>query len=396
MELVYIVIGLGKKRWSISEKVHSQIKELNALGVSTKGFFFSNEVTQREQLEENIICFPLQANKKRKYFNSFFQGQDNALQVKDILKRELPANCFIYLRYSDAGYGFFKLLNQFEKRIILYLPSHPRERFVERKYSQFGSWGSFLFRWLEYFCCYYIQEKIFYWFFARKLRLLATFTPEFARIMRKKCWGKLSCIYNGDGTNSDEVKLRVPTYNGEKIRLLFMKGSVSNQYWSGLSRLINSINNGFQDKFELYITGVTHGEKYYQQPFVHLTGKLSSGDLNKLCNEVDLGVSNLANYLIHFNETTNMKSREYYARGLPFIQSNTMPDVTGLTEDKFFLCLPNNSSLIDMKMVYDFAIKMRAEKNHTTEMRIFAKKYLDWKVKMKELKEILEKELTHN
>ena len=171
-----------------------------------------------------------------------------------------------------------------------------------------------------------------------------------------------------------------------------MKGSATSQYWSGLSRLIDSINNGFQQNFELYITGATHGEQMYQQSFVKLVGKLSEENLDALCNEVDLGVSNLANYLIHFNQTTNMKSREYYARGLPFIQSNSMPDIDGLPEEKYFLRLPNNASLIDMNLVRDFALKMRADSNHPKEMRIFAKKQLDWNIKMQELKKILEKE----
>lgn len=393
MEVIYIVIGLGKKRWSISEKVHSQIDELNALGVSTSGYFFSNEVSQKEQLQDNIFCFPLKKNKTRKYFNSFFQEQDNMLQACEILKKELPPNAIIYLRYLSAGYGFFSLLKHFGNKIILFIPSNTiRENFIERKFTESLSVGNKIFRWLEYFLFLYMQEQLFYWFHAKRIKVITTFTPEFSEIMRRKIWGNVRFVYNGDGTNTQKVKLRVPVNRGDKVKLLFMKGSSTMQYWSGLSRLIDSINKGYQNKFELYVTGVTHGEKMYQQSFVKLVGKLSEQALDELCNEVDLGVSNLANYLIHFNETTNMKSREYYARGLPFIQSNTMPDITGKEEAKYFLCLPNDASLIDMQKVYDFALKMRADLNHPKEMRIFAKSTLDWSVKMKELKGILESE----
>ena len=90
MQVIYVVIGLGKKKVSISEKIFSQIQELNNLGVSTTGFFYSKEVAQKENINEHIICFPLKENRIRKYFNPFYQAQDNVLQALEILKKELP------------------------------------------------------------------------------------------------------------------------------------------------------------------------------------------------------------------------------------------------------------------------------------------------------------------
>jgi hypothetical protein len=89
--------------------------------------------------------------------------------------------------------------------------------------------------------------------------------------------------------------------------------------------------------------------------------------------------------MIGFNETTNLKSRDYYARGLPFIQANTMPDIDGTDAQRYYLLLPNNDTDIDVQRVYDFALSMRKDKFHAGKMRFFAEKNLDWKVTVAEL-----------
>ena len=170
-----------------------------------------------------------------------------------------------------------------------------------------------------------------------------------------------------------------------------MKGSSSNQPWSGLTRLIESIKQDNKHRFELYVTGNIVNKEDYQEDFIKLTGRLSNEELINLVNDMDLGVSNLANYLIDFNETTNLKSRDYFARGLPFIQANTMPDIEGTTAQNFYLLLPNDNTIIDMNAVADFAFKMREDKEVSQRMRDFAQQKLDWSVTIKELSQNIHK-----
>ena len=106
-----------------------------------------------------------------------------------------------------------------------------------------------------------------------------------------------------------------------------------------------------------------------------------------LTMKIKLVMHNLENYLIHFCETTNLKSRDYYSRGLPFIQSNTMPDIEGTEAAQYYLHVPNDDSIIDMKKVYDFAMEMRKDPSHPQKMHDFAVKHLDWKVTVGELAE---------
>ncbi|NNC82789.1 MAG: hypothetical protein HKN79_04365, partial [Flavobacteriales bacterium] len=194
-------------------------------------------------------------------------------------------------------------------------------------------------------------------------------------------------IYNRDGVDTQAVPARnyqVP--EREEVRIIFLKGSNQEQKWAGLDRLIQSIEAYPDLPFHLYITGNAdrHPERY-GRPFVTLTGRLPFADLEKLIDEVDLGVSNLENYLIHFEETTNLKSRDYFSRGLPFIQSNTMPDIEGTEAAQYYLHIPNDDSIIDMQRVYDFALEMRQKPDHPQKMHDFAVQHLDWNVTVGEL-----------
>ncbi|NNK79988.1 MAG: hypothetical protein HKO93_00695, partial [Flavobacteriales bacterium] len=243
-----------------------------------------------------------------------------------------------------------------------------------------------LFSWWEHLR-YYQREMKLIKKYLPQLKAVVTFTPEFGRILAKDAKGPINSIYNRDGTDTDSVPPRTcKIREGEEVKLIFLKGSQQEQKWAGLDRLIKSIEAHPDIPIRLYITGNAIDQKErYARPFVTLTGRLPFNELEELIDEVDLGVSNLANYLIHFSETTNLKSRDYYSRGLPFIQSNTMPDVEGTVAANYYLHIPNDATIIDMKKVYDFALRMRSEVDHPKKMHQFAVEQLDWKVTTAEL-----------
>ena len=392
MKLIYVYLGGGKNETSVQNKIICQINELNNNSVQTMGYFFTPDVDETYKLAPNVSLIPLQpylGNKK--FFNNFFEAKHFYNQMNDWLKKESDNFDFIFLRHVNANKSYFKLLNNFSNRIYLYIPSNSiMENYREVQYAKKASIVSTLFRWIEFYFCFYFNELNLWKNYLSKLKGVVVFTEEFGNILRKKSKGKINIIYNRDGVNCSEIPIRkFNGYSNPKIKLLFMKGSSSNQPWSGLTRLIESIKQDNKHRFELYVTGNIVNTEDYQEDFIKLTGRLSNEELINLVNEMDLGVSNLANYLIDFNETTNLKSRDYFARGLPFIQANTMPDIEGTTAQNFYLLLPNDNTIIDMNAVADFALKMRQDKEVSQRMRDFAQQKLDWSVTVKELSQNL-------
>lgn len=393
--LIYVYLGgtpTGSS--SVQKKVTDQIEGLNLAGVPCEGWFFTNEVAEETRLGSSIVFKPLKdTHTNHGIFQKHRKRQAQIQQIHAALKQE-KSGAYIFLRHTSSGRAYFNMLKDLGQRIFLYVPSNTlREDYHEFVSGLDGSWAGKIIKTIEYVSFVWWPEFRFYKYYTSKVRACVAFTPEFCKIIRDRSFRKVKTIYNRDGANASRVQLRHPSGEGHKVKLLFMKGSNSTQRWAGLDRLVQSIRETGKGRFELMITGRVFDTQNYADPFITLTGRISDHDLDKLIDEADLGVSNLANYLIDFQETTNMKSREYFMRGLPFIQANTMPDIEGSLMKEYYLLLPNNSGLLDMNRIYDFAMRMRNDKRHPAEMRVFAEKNLDWHITTGELAVSLRKEM---
>jgi len=393
LKLLYIYIGGSNKVTSVQKKVRAQLQGLNEAGIKSEGVFYNEKNHKEEMIDGQIHLVGLPEYKTlRRFFQSYHKLQFHLAYIHKDLEKRAKGYDLIFLRHGGNGPAYERLLDLIAEKTFLYVPSNRiRETYCERYFTKDHSLASAFFGWWEYFNFWRREKKLMKQYFS-KLRGIVTFTPEFGRILQKDSKEPLHLIYNRDGVSTDEVKHRSCVLReGEEIQLIFLKGSATEQKWAGLDRLIRSIEAFPALRFRLYITGNADKQKErYERPFVTLTGRLSDENLEKLIDEVDLGVSNLENYLIHFEETTNLKSRDYYSRGLPFIQSNTMPDIEGTAGKRFYHYIPNDDSIIDMKAVHDFAMEMRNDPEHPRLMHGFALEKLDWRLTTAELaKEIL-------
>jgi hypothetical protein len=385
MKLIYVYIG-GSKPSSVQLKVLNQVKEMNANGIEATGWFFTHEVDADTPLGEHIILKPLKAYpKKYKLFQKNFEAQFQYKQILNALRQTEFDRLFI--RHGSPGTAYFELLKQWADKTFLYIPSNSiAENYQERKANKSNSLIAWVLGWVQYFWFTWLMHYILFWFVLPKLKGVVAFTPEFANILKRKSLGRANTIYNRDGADCNQIKVRNSNLLNPKVySFIFLKGSSMQQPWAGLERLIASIKVRSDIPCLLYITGKVFNPEDYNEPFIKLTGRLEENELEELINGVDLGVSNLANYMIHFNETTNLKSRDYYARGLPFIQANTMPDIEGTIGADYYLNIPNNNELIDMDKVLTFIEKIRANPNHPNEMRKFAEEELSWNKTVGEL-----------
>lgn len=392
-KLLYIYMGGSRNVTSIHLKSRAQVRGMNEAGIDTHGYFFTEKVTEEEKLDDQLTLMPLpEYTGVHRYFQADHLSQFNYSHVLSVLKERAKDFDFIFLRHIGNGPAYEELLEFIAHKTLLYVPSNRiRERYCERRYTVHNSWASAFFGWWEYFT-YWRREKRLMKKFYPRLKGIVTFTPEFGRIIQRESSKPMNIIYNRHGVDTAQVPARSSKQRtGEEVKLIFLKGSATEQRWAGIERLMRSIEAYPQLKFKLYITGNAYKQpERYDKPFVSLTGRLPFKELDALIDEVDLGVSNLENYLIHFEETTNLKSRDYYSRGLPFIQSNTMPDIEGTEAAEFYLYIPNDDSIIDMQAVFDFAIRMRENQDHPEEMHRFAVEHLDWGITTGELaKEIL-------
>jgi hypothetical protein len=379
----------GAKHSSVQQKVVNQIHSMQHNGLDAYGMFFTLEVKEETVYDPFITLVPLKAYEGTpRLFKNFFESNFYTKQVIEILKKKEFERLFI--RHTTPTPALFKLLKCFARQTYLYIPSQViAEEYQERKHNQSHSVISYILGWLEYFIFIYLGHYFLFWFVLPKLKGVVAFTPEFANMLKRKSLGRAKTIYNRDGADCNYVKPRKYIAQVGPIKMIFLKGSSMQQPWAGLERLVASIKARPDIPCELYITGKIYNPESFTEPFIRLTGRLSEEELKELINKVDIGVSNLANYMIGFNETTNLKSRDYYARGLPFIQANTMPDIEGTVGANYYLNLPNNSELIDIDLVNEFVNKLRKNSQHPKEMHEFAKEFLEWDKTLSELVNVI-------
>ena len=106
-------------------------------------------------------------------------------------------------------------------------------------------------------------------------------------------------------------------------------------------------------------------------------GKMYGEELAKMFDLCDVGSNALAQYRKNLGATSELKVREYTARGLPFLCSVEDPALEH-TEDPFWLEVANDESVPDMQEIVEFVLKMREDEQHPQRMRAYAQKYMTW------------------
>ncbi|MBO5128784.1 MAG: glycosyltransferase [Oscillospiraceae bacterium] len=188
-----------------------------------------------------------------------------------------------------------------------------------------------------------------------------------------------------NGVNVDAMPLRSPRENTDAVHILAL---ASMSYWHGYDRLIKSLRQytGGQ-RVMIHMVGGNDGGMLPEwkklvsdlelEDRVIFHGKLYGDDLTTMFNLCDIGINSLGLYRKNMDATSELKIREYAARGLPFVCSVEDPAFAFATEE-FWIRVPNDDTIPDMNQIVNFALKMRTDKAHTRKLRDYAEKYMTW------------------
>ncbi len=212
-------------------------------------------------------------------------------------------------------------------------------------------------------------------------------------------------IKTSNGIDVDAVSTKKFTdYNSNEIRLI----SVSNMIkWHGIDRMITGIYQYKKDtldkkRIRFHLVGEGREEQhlrslvkqYNLEDEVIFHGYQFGDDLQGLYDQADIGVEVLG---LHRNKkngiSSSLKSREYFAKGLPFISECQFKDDCKLMSG-YILSVPADESPVDMRAVIDFYDHCYRDKpDGTTELKLhtFAKENLDINVVMKVIFEYIER-----
>ena len=188
-----------------------------------------------------------------------------------------------------------------------------------------------------------------------------------------------------NGIHLEVIPARCPKPDPNTVHILAL---ASMSYWHGYDRLIRSLAEytGDQD-VRIHMVGGNDGgsipawkaltQELGLEEKVVFHGSKSGDALSEMFDLCDVGVNSLGMYRKGFAVTSELKTREYAARGLPFVCS---VDDSALdhAEAPMWLRVPNDDSIPNMAEIVEFAMNMRQDETSVEKLRSYAGEYLTW------------------
>lgn len=175
--------------------------------------------------------------------------------------------------------------------------------------------------------------------------------------------------------------------------------------WHGYDRLIEGLRlyrRNQNGKYNITVDFVGNGplldeykklvEKYNLNNVIHFHGLKSGQELTAVFNTADMGVCSLGCHRKKVFLSSELKSREYLARGLPIVTSTKIDVIPNVFP--YCLRVPEDDSPIDMTSIisfYESNIKNKSQDYIHHEVRKFAEEKCDMKVVMQPILDFVEK-----
>lgn len=351
----------------ISKKIRYQVKALKECGLDVYTCWLDDtDNHKRRMVDENVIADYGSGIKgkilKRIEFDSI------AAYVKE---KQIE---LIYVRYDhNASPYTINLMRKLRKagaRIVMEIPTYPYDQ--EYKGLPFA-YQRILF-----------LDKCFRKRLARYVDKIVTFSDY------NTIWNRPT-IRISNGIDFGEITLK--NSRGDASDCLQLIAVATMHPWHGFDRAIAGLANYYQkhtdpDEYKVYLHIVGCGvpelvesykrevAKHQLEPYVTFHGALYGEALDIVFGQADMGIGSLARHRSDIDKIKTLKNREYAARGIPFVYSETDDD---FEQQPYVLkAAPDDSALkIDELISFYHSVKMTP-----LEIRQSIEQSLSWKAQM--------------
>jgi len=367
------------KNFNLKAKFNGQIRAFENLGydVSFIGFdsekFYVINGETREVIGNTHFRFP-------SYIHTLFYYDLHKVILK-LLKREKWD--YVYWRSAPCWLSSCKIASNVgvsDAKLIYEHPTFPRKK--EKQKSIFREIFLFYSDFLEVF----VESKV---------DLFVMIGEDAEGSYKDK---PAINITNGIDMTSMEPRKRM--LDQEVIHILAL---ASMSYWHGYDRLIRSLAE-YRGEQPVIIHMVGGNDGGSLEEWKKLAESLNLGDmvvfhgaksgeaLEEMFNLCDIGVNSLGMYRKGFQMTSELKTREYAARGLPFICSVEDPALTDV-EEPLWHQVSNDDQIPNMQDIVDFALRMRKDEYCVEKLRAYALEHMTWESQYEKVFSLLEGEL---
>lgn len=279
---------------------------------------------------------------------------------------------FIYMRSEHNAnpflISFVKQLRNRGIKVVMEIPTYP----YDQEYITFAS------------KCSLFVDKLFRKSLAKQLNAIVTFSNQ------TEIFGQRT-IRISNGIDFSSIKLKQNNHKQSELHLI---GVAEIHYWHGFDRVVAGMRDYYKGKVEgckvfFHIVGEFSGERERTEilplitenqleNYVILYGQLFGTALDEIFDRADIGIGSLARHRSNITYIKTLKNREYAARGIPFIYSETDED---FEEMPYVMKVPADESPINIESLIEFY-----QENTWASLEIRESvAYLSWKNQMQKV-----------
>lgn len=219
---------------------------------------------------------------------------------------------------------------------------------------------------------------------ARQLEAIVTFSDY------KEIFGTRT-IRISNGIDFEAIPLK--QHKNDISKELHLLGVAEIHYWHGFDRLLLGLAEYYRTNAEykvyFHIVGLPSGERERQElyplikqhglePYVILHGARHGKELDALFEQADFAIGSLGRHRSGITKIKTLKNREYAARGLAFIYSETDDD---FEKAPYILKAPADESPIRIQGIIDFCRKQTLSPQEIRK----SVEHLSWKCQMEQV-----------
>lgn len=360
----------GLKEFSgISKKIISQINALENCGLKMQFCYIDID----ENRVQRRVCSGTEIDN---FGNGVFSKFGKWLCFKNLTKYILSNNIqFVYIRsFYNMNPFFLKMLAILKKNrviIVMEYPTYPYDKETAKEY--------YLYKPI------FFINKICRSYLKGRLDRIITFTNfEFI--------DGVKTIKISNAIDFSSIRLSNKLYDENKTFNLL--GVAEVHFWHGYDRVISGLANYYKknnwDK-DVYFHIVGAGAETDMAKLKEMTsilrigkyvqfyGNRNSNELDEFFDLADFGIASLGRHRTGIDNIKTLKNREYAARGIPFIYSETDEDFEQMP---YILKAPADESPIDICKIIEFKKSLRLTAKDIRES-IIGK--LSWDIQMEKI-----------
>lgn len=364
MKILFVIFHGFDPNNGISKKISYQVNAFKECGAEAHICYIDENGTKRRIIDKETII---------NYGNGLKSKLQKRIEFSSIVRYAVSERTdFVYLRSNHNASPFtIQMVKKMKKagiKVVMEIPTYP----YDAEYKSWPLWKK------------PITDRLFRNSLAKTLDAIVTFSND------DYIFGQRTIkISNGIDFNNVIVK---PNRN-DTCKELNLIGVAEIHHWHGFDRIIKGLANYYSKPQEYQVIFHVVGyffskdierefkdliKEFHMEKYVILHGRMHGKDLDHLFFKCDFGIGSLGRHRAGITNIKTLKNREYAARGIPFVYSETDDD---FDLQPYVLKVPADESDINIDDIITFYHRLSMSPLEIRE----SIRHLSWKHQMEKV-----------